>query len=490
MRKPLLMFVAFTLLLSGCTTVIVTPVANDPTEVVDAPITPTEPTPTEETVPPIPTLIPDLDVLSNHSPVTLEDVKNINHSSEISVTKEGILLGLPGGVPEEEMFLVKEFCKAVQTKFFGSKVFYNKDESTGNWLLFARIEENLFHRVVSVNNGTSRFADYPLKFAPSASGVGYKVVDFNKVITLQSESIDVIWKEGMPQFVYDEVEILPDRDRYFTKYLNYDKDANATDANLWTEVPGVYELIAAAPTPVPTDVEKDLNPSYIQSTDFEYLGVRIKAELITDSSLNSRFTKVTVPDATYADFIARVVFRAWWNKGSESHSGMYTDADFESFMSLWSIAQKSGNVEDWEKVQLDGIFANDLNDGNGYVPKAYNIWPMYEGDKPLRAKGISVISFVVVDTSSMRNIDQQSDINGTSYDIGWGTNLEGERLLIYSGTDTYLNTESNYNLGLVADGMLTTAAQWLIHNSGNGRSTSFEWTDLHLSLFNGGLSVQ
>lgn len=60
-------------------------------------------------------------------------------------------------------------------------------------------------------------------------GVAYKVVGFYNVIVLQNESVDVIWKEGIPQIVYDEVELLPYGVRYFTKYLTYDVDAKSAE---------------------------------------------------------------------------------------------------------------------------------------------------------------------------------------------------------------------------------------------------------------------
>lgn len=487
MKKILFLFVALSVVLSGCTSVLVTPMANNPTETVITPLLTKEPT-LAEVATPVPTIPPTPEIPTEHSPVKLEDVKNVKYSSEILLNEEGVLTGLPEGISEEDKSLVADYYKATQKKFLGSRVFYNKDEKTGNWILFARRENNFFHRIISINGGANQFADYPLKFGPSASGVGYKVTDFYTVIVLQTESVDVIWKEGVPQIVYDEVELLPDGVRYFSKYLLYDVDVKSTESNLWAEVPGVLELIGSSPTPIPNDMEKDLNPSYVQRIDWEYMGVRIKAELITDSSVKSGFTAVTVPNATYAEFIARVVFRAWWRKGSEKHLVAYTEEDFQNFMALWATAQKSGNIEDWEKIQLNNIYANDLNDGKGYIPKAYNIWPMYEGSRPLRAIGVSIISFVVVDTSSMVNVDQQSDINGTSYDIGYGTNLDSGNLLVYSGTDSYL-TAKRYDLARIADGMLSTSAQWLIDNSGKGLSTSYNYNDLEKLLYRGGLAV-
>lgn len=487
MKKILLLFIALSVVLSGCVSVLVTPTVGNPTEVVVTPLLTKEPTSTEVSTP-MPNLPPTPEIPTEHSPVTLEDVKNVKYSSEILINEEGVITGLPEGVPEEEKSLVVGYYEAIQKKFLGSKVFYNKDEKTGKWLLFVRLEENLFHRTLSVDGGTSRFADYPLKFEPSASGTGYKVADFYNVITLQNESVDVIWKEGVPQIVCDEVELLPDGVRYFTKYLIYDVDVNSTESNLWAEVPGVLEIIASAPTPIPSDIEKDLNPSYTQSTDWEYMGVRIKADLIVDSSLNPLVTKITIPDAVFAEFIARTVFKVWWYMGSEEHLGVYTEEDFNNFIVLWSTAQKSGKIEDWEKVQLNNIFANDLTDGNGYVPKSYNIWPMYEGNKPLRAVGVGKISFVNVDTSSVQNLDRQSDINGISYDIGYGTNLDGNNLLIYRGTDSFQTTKA-YNYEHIVDAGLAVFGDWLIENKGKGKSTTFYFNELTGWLYDRGLQV-
>lgn len=101
-----------------------------------------------------------------------------------------------------------------------------------------------------------------------------------------------------------------------------------------------------------------------------------------------------------------------------------------------------------------------------------------------------MISFAVVDTSSMSNIDRQSDINrnSISYDIDWGTNLDGGTPLVYSGTDTYFTAHS-YNLGRIVDDMLYTAPQWLVDNEGNGLSISHNYTDLHILLYNVGIVV-
>jgi len=494
MKKKSVLFVLFLIfVLSGC---LGTSTVGKPTESVITPSLTKESTPTPtEVFTPSPTLTATPEIPTERSLVTLEDVRNVKHSSEILINDEGVLIGLPEEIPEEEKALVASYYEAIQKKFLGSRVFYNKDEKTGKWLLFARYEKNLFHRTILVDGNTARFADYPLKFEPLASGSDYQISGSYSVIVVQNESIDVIWKEGIPQIVYDEVELLPGGDRYFTKYLIYDVDVTSSwldQSNWWADVPGVYEVIAAAPTPVLTNLEEDLEPSYVQETNWEYQGVRIKANLVTDSSLNSGFTKVTVPNASYAEFIARTIFRVWWKKGPEKHTSIYNEEDFLYFMSLWSIAQKSGKVEDWEKIQLNNIWANDLTDGNGYVPKSYNIWPMYEGNRPLKAVGVSLISLVLVDTSSVKNIDLQSDITGISYDIGWGTNLDlsTNNLMIYFGTDTFITYKQRGHEGkYIVDPMLSCASDWLIENTGNGISKSFDYNDLTNWLINHGLQV-
>ena len=75
------------------------------------------------------------------------------------------------------------------------------------------------------------------------------------------------------------------------------------------------------------------------------------------------------------------MFRAWWNNGPEKKTGVPTEEEFTIFMELWSQAQISGVPADWEKVQFY-VWANDLNDGNGYVQEQMTFWPMHEGLTP------------------------------------------------------------------------------------------------------------
>ena len=161
-------------------------------------------------------------------------------------------------------------------------------------------------------------------------------------------------------------------------------------------VPTVTSTEAATATAAATHIdEKDLHPAYTEKVYQKYLGVQIDAELTTDESLSSNIKKVTVPENVYAEFIARALFKVWWNKGTEAPSKMIaSEDDFRAFMADWAKAQETNDPNDWKKVQIDNIWANDLDDGNGYIQKPYSIWPMYRGgavDKILAIKDVNII---------------------------------------------------------------------------------------------------
>lgn len=225
------------------------------------------------------------------------------------------------------------------------------------------------------------------------------------------------------------------------------------------------ETPTAVPTTAPTEtlsvVEKDLNPAYTETVSQEFMGVKINSELITDASLDPEYKKITVSKEAYAEFIARTIFKVWWSKSEESHTGTPTDQDFGDFMKLWSQAQKSGLPDDWKKVQLDNIWANDLNDGNGYVQKPYTIWPMYEGQTPEGVRGVDNMAIAFVNGTSffIKNI---TIFSGSAYNSGMGTNLDGKTLYIYAGIPVGL---SEYSI-ISWSGLLSASAALLIRNVG------------------------
>jgi hypothetical protein len=191
-----------------------------------------------------------------------------------------------------------------------------------------------------------------------------------------------------------------------------------------------------------------------------------------------------VGESAYAEFIARTVFKVWWSKGEVKHSGTPTEKDFTDFMALWAKAQQSGLPEDWQKVQVNDIWANDLEDGNGYVQKPYKIWFMYDGQTPEGVRGISNLSIALVRTPRMKNITAFDD---NVYEVGVGTNIDDEKMYLYIGLPNNF-----YSSGKTAAFMPVTG-WWLIRNSGgsfSGYNLGGAENTLKSILINGGLVQQ
>ena len=123
-------------------------------------------------------------------------------------------------------------------------------------------------------------------------------------------------------------------------------------------------------------------------------------------------------------------------------------------------------------------------DGNGYVQQAYTIWPMYEGEAPQGIGGINHFEIVIVNPWFSKYVTTY----GTSTGGAFGTNLDGNRLLVYLGAD---------DLSIAADKsrycslLIGPAGLWLARNSGKDGVT---WVvaDSQLSdlLHKGGLCVR
>jgi len=248
----------------------------------------------------------------------------------------------------------------------------------------------------------------------------------------------------------------------------------------------LFSLLPVEPTPTPELIkmeEHDLNPAYTETVLREFMGVKINAELITDQSLDPEVTKVTVSEKAYTEFIARIIFKVWWKKGEMTHSGIATEEDFKVFMELWQKAQESNDPTNWQKVQINNIWANDLNDGNGYIQKPYTIWPMYEGEAPEGVRGIDKIAVALVNGRRVKNLTLFDE---NPYDIGLGTNLDGKTLFMYGGL---ANGVYRSCVKCTASG-LGTLAWWLNRNSG-GRISGYGsgHKDLSKILLNGGLEI-
>lgn len=187
-------------------------------------------------------------------------------------------------------------------------------------------------------------------------------------------------------------------------------------------------------------VEWDLNPTYEKHINVEYAGVEIKAGLIIDASVSSVIDNLEIPDVVLAEIIAKTVYSFWMRRHypeTDTWSSWRKDQydflfSFDQFMKAWSEAQESGESADWRKVQLYNIWANDMTDGDGYVPKRYVIWPMYDGETPQGLMALKEITLVWVVPSKVQNIylDRYLD---PKMDPGRGYNLNDGNLLIYYG---------------------------------------------------------
>jgi len=253
-----------------------------------------------------------------------------------------------------------------------------------------------------------------------------------------------------------------------------------TDTATETQIP--TETATATATEVVKIEEHELMPQYTLEVDQKYMGVQIKASLITDASLGFPEAKITLPESTYAQYITRVIYWAWWvNATSETHEGMSTEEDYKRFMELWATAQKTDTEADWKKVEFT-TFGNDLNDGNGYAQEKMTFWPMHTGDAPEGVINFEKLSIAVVDGTKVEN----NDIVSSDYTSAMGTNLDSNILYVYVGQPM----ENGYYSLLsknVASG-LSSAPYWL---GRRGKSTNEppENKTIKNFLLNGGLQT-
>jgi len=233
------------------------------------------------------------------------------------------------------------------------------------------------------------------------------------------------------------------------------------------------------PTTVPIfegelPVEWDLNPIYVQKVEGEYEGIHLKVSFITDGSWGDYVKAITIKDEALLEVAARIIFRTWWCKGNNPR-GWY-DAHMPStmrtshFLDYWKKAQETGSVYDWQRVQLNNIWANDLNDGNGYTQEPYTFWPMYEGEAPYGVRSFDEIIFVFVRTSQVQNVTllESSKIVADQL-FSLGTNTFDDKIVIYLGIDLGLlerweERDLTNEWGAVVAGLLDTTPFWLVFN--------------------------
>lgn len=243
-----------------------------------------------------------------------------------------------------------------------------------------------------------------------------------------------------------------------------------------TLIPTSTSTATQVPTATATlIVEKDLQPAFVEKISQTYENVEINLSIITDESMkgfsphiekvyiNPHFSNSNGENSkeALAHFVALTLYKKWQLNQKLKKSGF--DMDFDSYLQLWSQAQTSNDPIDWEKVQLDNVWANDLNDGNGYKQQNYTVWPMYTGDLDQIPKDILAMSeiSVVIRRVSKKNITLFS-VNP----LGIGTNIDGNTLYIYYVWGPNPN-EGYQTGGWTFTKTLVFSMVWLIKNSGN-----------------------
>ena len=207
------------------------------------------------------------------------------------------------------------------------------------------------------------------------------------------------------------------------------------------------ESILDTPTltivPTPTlvmGIESEIDPYIVREIEGEYKGIKIKARIVIDRSLEYMVKSFEVRNEShYVQVLAELLAEDWYTieyQGRNAYAHYVTIRQTGQYFPLWQKAQESGNESDWRKVQLNEIWANDLNDGNGYVQNPYTLWPMYEGEVPEGVRAFNRITVVVIDLSNSDITNIQRDVV-----ISHATHIIENDLVIYSGIDFKITNE-------------------------------------------------
>ena len=248
----------------------------------------------------------------------------------------------------------------------------------------------------------------------------------------------------------------------------------------------------ASPTPEPTEEVKPTEKPLIDEHDMEihsedemvnqeFMGVKFNGSIIVDESIASKIDKVTLTDTVHAEFLARTIFKVWWDKGNVDHDGLPTEDDFKSFMAMWAKAQQTNDPADWEQVQFT-IWTNDLNDGKGYVQEKTTVWPMYNGEKavPEGVFAMEKYSNVLVRRAGVKNISKILYGRNSSIELGGeGTNIDGSGHM-YEYTAVPAGQENNVN---TINGVISSIPWWYRKNTG-GTEILVNGTTIDKTLYN------
>lgn len=231
-------------------------------------------------------------------------------------------------------------------------------------------------------------------------------------------------------------------------------DTNTPTSPKETATPTLVPTITNTPLPTidkhpPTPtlerpVEWDIDPYITRDIEGEYKGIKIKATLIIDRSLEPIIEGIYVNRNLFAEMIAKSLAYVWYSRFGNYEPyelNRFTSDEKDRWFENWAKAQETGFEYYWRQVQLNNIWANDLNDGDGYVQQPYAFWPMYEGPTPYGVTALNKITIVYFDApnSAIRNTTTISSSSHTGLVLG--SNLDSNNLFFYSGRDTIANVQ-------------------------------------------------
>lgn len=203
------------------------------------------------------------------------------------------------------------------------------------------------------------------------------------------------------------------------------------------ETPVPTKSLPSTLTPTPTEilpVDGDIDPYIIKEIEGVYRGVSIKGRFIIDRSLEDIVESVEINDDVFAEMIARSLATVWYAREKSEPWELAKPPELNKWVDLWAKAQETGSEYYWKQVQLNSIWANDLNDDIGYVEKSYNYWPMYEGVSPYGVTVLHKITVVFFDTTKSGITNTEMYENSESGEV-FGYSLDNQDLTLYHGRD-------------------------------------------------------
>ena len=452
-KRLILLFMVICLVISACASgiIVADPIVPTDTKQPEFSVTNTvQSTPTIPAEAAIPTEDPSIELVFERNPVDSNMVKGVAPAVPLKLDESGNIVGLSPDVSQTWADNLKACYNAVTKKYPTSEIYLDVDVSSNSYVIIILMGGTVFYQTFKNQDGNYVYSNFPSSF----ENVDNKLELFGdyKPIKIPNTSLGVIWTDGIPQLLANYVE-LPNGETYFTHYMDYSVVWDF-DAYPWKEVTGVNELMLVFPA-----VEMDLEPIHVQNTEYEYMGVKIKANLVVDKSCSPELNYVGIDNRLYSEIIAKTLFNVWWVKGYTKHVQDPDEQDFQVFMEMWSTAQKTKKTSDWEKVRINDIWFNDLRDGFGYVQKSDDIWPMYFGDVVNEIQVIDEITYVFVCKDKSDYITKYYE--GTFFK-GSGTNKDTTHLYIYLYFEDYFGYDVYPNVAA----SISSTDWWLTVNKG------------------------